>query len=447
MRQKASVRTSEPLNPGMNARAQRFYGVALSLGLSVSLWGAGCSGEAPEESPTPTVTPAAESPTPQPTVTWHGQIQPLVEKACIQCHVDGGIAPFSLETYETAKNWSPVMNIEVQAGTMPPWLPSDQCQSFLHARVLTSDEKALFQSWYEQGSPEGVAPSSSNPTSEPAEGPELEWVDTTVEMSAAYTPTGTLQDEYQCFIMDPKTTEDEFIVGFEVLPGTLNMVHHVLVYSADPGEAQAQDAADPAIGWQCFGGPGVSDPSLVGAWVPGSPPTVVPAGTGVGLEAGRVLVMQIHYNLDNTAPVADLTSMKLQYAREKVTPAIMTPIGNGNFTIPPNTSGYQVTATVTLDRALKVWGLAPHMHTAGVSINATYKRGGTDTCLVDIPRWDFHWQQFYFYGRDGLNQYVDGKKGDVVTLTCTFDNPLDVSIQQGEGTSDEMCLSYFYVTL
>jgi hypothetical protein len=33
-----------------------------------------------------------------------------------------------------------------------------------------------------------------------------------------------------------------------------------------------------------------------------------------------------------------------------------------------------------------------------------------------------------------------------VTLTCAWDNPGTSPVSWGEGTSDEMCINYFYVT-
>src|SRR5688572_20154389 len=41
---------------------------------------------------------------------WHQDIAPLVHANCLGCHVDGSIAPFSLETYEAAAIWSALMN-------------------------------------------------------------------------------------------------------------------------------------------------------------------------------------------------------------------------------------------------------------------------------------------------------------------------------------------------
>lgn len=419
------------------------YATALLLTLPLLL--SACSGnDEADPSPSPEVTPTAAptSPTPAPSVTWYGQIQPLVQKSCIQCHVTGGIAPFSLETYETAKVWAPVMNREVQSGSMPPWMPSADCQSFAYARVLTAEEKALFATWTEEGAPEGK-PEQAPATAVENSVPVLEWVDDTLVMPQPYTPPSNTTDQYQCFVLDPTLQADKSVVGFEVLPGNLSEVHHVLVYAVDKASAEANDAADSTVGYACFGGPGTSQASLVGAWVPGSGATVLPTGTGLPMKAGQVLVMQLHYNMDFVAPGPDQTGISLQYARESVTQALMTPISQNKFSIPAGATGYDVSVNYTVPAQVKLWGIAPHMHQLGQRISVTLTQNGKDTCLIDIPAWDFHWQQFYFYQND---TYIQGQKNDIVTVQCRFDNTTDYTVSHGEGTSDEMCLSYFYVT-
>jgi len=64
-----------------------------------------------------------------------------------------------------------------------------------------------------------------------------------------------------------------------------------------------------------------------------------------------------------------------------------------------------------------------------------------DACLIDVPKWDFHWQSSY--------QYVTPKtlqSNDEVELSCTWDNPGMSTVTSGEGTADEMCVNFFYVT-
>jgi hypothetical protein len=86
------------------------------------------------------------------------------------------------------------------------------------------------------------------------------------------------------------------------------------------------------------------------------------------------------------------------------------------------------------------------MHLLGRSIRVELVPGGEDArVLLDIPRWDFHWQNVY-----RLEEPVPVEAGDRVRVTCRH----DVSLRQGEpryvvwgeGTTDEMCLAVLQVT-
>jgi hypothetical protein len=92
------------------------------------------------------------------------------------------------------------------------------------------------------------------------------------------------------------------------------------------------------------------------------------------------------------------------------------------------------------------------MHLLGTSLRADrVSPGGAEACVVDVPRWDFHWQQAYATPAD---KPVVLNPGDAIRLSCTYDNtaknqpvlngsqPPPADIKWGEGTRDEMCLLY-----
>jgi hypothetical protein len=82
-----------------------------------------------------------------------------------------------------------------------------------------------------------------------------------------------------------------------------------------------------------------------------------------------------------------------------------------------------------------------HLHGTAIKLSSFHPDGGT-TCGIDIPRWDFHWQEFYYYVDP-----LPGDPGDLVRLECTFDNTQgDRPLTWGEATTDEMCLTYLYFT-
>ncbi|HSI97433.1 MAG TPA: hypothetical protein VK926_03655, partial [Gaiellaceae bacterium] len=96
---------------------------------------------------------------------------------------------------------------------------------------------------------------------------------------------------------------------------------------------------------------------------------------------------------------------------------------------------------------------AGHMHLLGASIRVTLAPGTPrERVLLDIPRWDFHWQNAYKLARP-----LRAQAGDVVRVTCRHDVRKRRSgaygasrtpryVLWGEGTTDEMCLGILQVT-
>jgi hypothetical protein len=97
----------------------------------------------------------------------------------------------------------------------------------------------------------------------------------------------------------------------------------------------------------------------------------------------------------------------------------------------------------------KMYSAAPHMHTLGKRVTVSV----SGKLVVELPKWDFHWQQTY-----GLKDPLVLKASDLMQLTCEYDNsaanqPVIDGVQQppkdvawGEGTADEMCLNYFAIS-
>jgi hypothetical protein len=106
----------------------------------------------------------------------------------------------------------------------------------------------------------------------------------------------------------------------------------------------------------------------------------------------------------------------------------------------------------TLPVDVSILGIMPHMHLLGKSINAYAIRPAGDTDkLIEIPEWDFHWQDCYFFPR--FKKLVNGS---VLRSEATYDNtsanpenpsspPRDV--YAGQNTTDEMMVTYAVYTL
>jgi len=436
----------------------REYTVGSGLGMLTmacafsALGGLGCSSEAAGTS-------VNEAP-----ASYHKDIAPLVEVKCAGCHVEGGIAPFALTTYDDIKAMAPAMKAAVNAKTMPPWPASDTCTDYLGDRSLTDQQISRLVGWIDNGMPEGNAGEAPVEVQDNRLG--LSRVDLELPMPIAYTPKLS-PDEYRCFYVDWPETETTYVTGVGVTPGYTPIVHHVIAFLAPPEvlpEFDALDAADAAPGWTCFGGPGGSPgkASWVGAWVPGSLGADLPEGTGIEIPPGSKLIVQMHYNTSTTEPAPDQTKLLLKTDKTVEKKAAMLPYTNFSWVkaktmdIPAHTNdvthtfsgdltkfaGFISNGAVSPNVPLTIYNIGAHMHTHGTNIELGITRStGATECMVDIPRWNFHWQGSYTFTQPKVIE-----PGDEISMKCVYDNPGMTDMNWGEGTGDEMCLSTFFVT-
>jgi hypothetical protein len=438
---------------------------------------AACTSPAPWPSSTP-VHPSVEGPSnpsdaePRTKLTYYHDIQPIIEGKCVECHKPNGIAPFAFQKPSDVTSRSALISSVVSSKAMPPWPPSDSCNAYERDRSLSSDQIDTLTSWIAGGAPVG-----DPATQVKAQAPEgLSHVDLNLEMPKAYKPNES-PDDYRCFLIPWTQKRRQYVTGLGITPGDPHIVHHAIVYVAPPNqvaEYQALDTNKGGPGWTCFGGPGVEGlPQWLGAWAPGATGADFPAGTGILVEPGSAIVLQVHYNTANTPPALDRTSVAVELASEVTTPAALVPFADpswlkGNMPIPAGSTDttYNYAADITRvasklsvgvladDVPLKVYGAGLHMHTRGTQINTRINRkGGSSDCLLDIPSWDFNWQGIYTLATPTVFN-----PGDEAYLECHWNNTAanqpyvdgmqvkPSKLNWGETTEEEMCLDLLYLS-
>ena len=125
--------------------------------------------------------------------------------------------------------------------------------------------------------------------------------------------------------------------------------------------------------------------------------------------------------------------------------------------IPAGDPEVQFTRTVRnwSDQDVTLGSVTGHMHLLGKRLKVEVVRAdGAEECALELPEWDFEWQQAYQLPDDDR---ITLAPGDGLRLSCTYDNsaenqpvvngeqqePRDVT--WGEGSLDEMCLTYLGV--
>ena len=94
--------------------------------------------------------------------TYNEHLFPVFERQCGSCHVEGGVGPMSLLTYQDAYPWTQSIREEVLALRMPPWKAEDGFGDFSNGHVLPAHEMDMILEWSAGGYPQG--PRDQTPT-------------------------------------------------------------------------------------------------------------------------------------------------------------------------------------------------------------------------------------------------------------------------------------------
>src|SRR5690242_13243496 len=86
--------------------------------------------------------------------TFSGDVAPILYRQCAACHRPGGVAPFSLLTYEDASRRAALIAKVTASRYMPPWLPVEP--HFADERRLTDAEIGTLARWAAAGAARGA---------------------------------------------------------------------------------------------------------------------------------------------------------------------------------------------------------------------------------------------------------------------------------------------------
>ena len=435
-------------------------------------------------------------------ITYSNQISRIFQKRCVECHREGEVAPFALKGYEDAAGWADTIAEVIRDQRMPPWHADPAHGDFINDSRMTDEEKELVFKWVKAGAPEGDPKDLPKPI-EYAKGWRIPTPDLVLEMAEDYQVPAEGEVAYQYFVMDPKLTEDKWIVAAQCVPGNAEVVHHIIAFVLPPEIAKDMpvghfSASERPPGSPRFGGgdsgrrrapkkvvdatpKGESLPEGAGpkdgnraphraglpgdiskrvaimrslftnylvAMAPGTPPMMLKDGMAKKLPAGSKIVFQSHYTPNGKAK-PDKSKIGLVFTdaknvkREVVTRNVL----EQAFEIPPYDGNYEVTGSLRFREDTLLLEMFPHMHLRGkaFSYTAVYPDGRREI-LLDVPHYDFGWQNIYTFREPKLMP-----RGTVLECVAHFNNSAEnlsnpdpgASVRFGDQTWEEMMIGFF----
>ena len=348
-------------------------------------------------------------------VTFSHDVAPILYRRCAPCHHSGGVAPFSLLTYQDAAKRAQSIATVTRQRVMPPWLPA--APHFRDERRLSNAEMATLSHWAAAGAPAG------NLSAAPAaphfrDGWQLGEPDLEAKMALDFAVPADGSDLYRCFVAPMTIAQDHWVRAVDMRPGNPQVVHHAILFEDISGTARKRDTGS---GYDCFGTPGFLPARGLGGWTPGSLPYQAPDDMPELLHAHADLVLQVHYHPFGRA-VTDRTAVALYFTDRKPTRhAQDIPLGSNRIYIPPGDRAYKVTDHFSIPVDVDVIGINPHAHyICKDMLGYAVLPNGTRRTLLHIPDWNFNWQQQYLYPTP-----VRLPAGTDLAMEFTYDNSDD----------------------
>jgi len=393
-------------------------------------------------------------------VTFHRDVEPILQKHCQTCHRPGEIAPMSLMTFEAARPWARAMKSQVLTREMPPWYADPTIGRFRNERSLTQREINALVTWADTGAPRGSANDAPPPVTFP-DGWEIE-PDIIVDVPPFDVPARGIM-EWTTVAMPSGFTSDTWVTSIEIRPSERSVAHHIcfgvrahregVAYYTPVANVIARDSDGAALprgrGSAASGGLGFD-----ACYLPGSGALDLSHSNSAKLiPANSDFVVQVHYTTTGT-PVTDRPRIGMTVARKKPTrlfvtyaAAPTTGTSADRFRIPAHEPHYESVFEATVMHYAELVWMLPHMHLRGKDMTWTVRfPDGREQVVLHNDRFDYSWQIGYEPAKPirlpkGSTLYVVGHH-DNSTNNRFNPNP-DTDVYYGDQAWEEMMSPWF----
>ena len=408
-------------------------------------------------------------------VTFHRDVQPILQTRCQVCHRPGDVAPFPLMTFAEALNWADDIKEYVASRRMPPW-PITGGVAMKNDIGLSATEIATIVKWVDEGCPKGNPADAPKPAEFPSrenwEGPTPPDIILKMPETFHLAPHG--EDHYRTIVFPLNNTEELYVIKTQFIPGNKRIVHHSLAFydgtgivldaqkrlgKSKPSKPENADTEDYGPGYDSGMGLGFIPNPLatknkdnrggnLSGWVPGQVSITNPEGVNSVLPPDSNAFMQIHYQRTGRPETDSGSRLAIWLSKSKLENYATSYIADTSFRmIPTGISEFKSTGARVVSEDCHLWFMSPHMHLLGKEFRVWHQAKGVSErkLILELKNWDFNWQSRYT-----LKEPIFMEKGSTLQLEAILDNssrnPNNPSsppktVFLGENTTDEMAFA------
>ena len=330
--------------------------------------------------------------------TWNDQIGSIIETRCVTCHAPGRSGPFSLATFDAVRNRATFLIEVVEAGRMPPWLPS--AGVFEHQRTISKSEVSAIRAWRDGGSPIGEGP----PKILAAALDGAFQTDLVLQMPAAF----VIPEESDLAWHSGEL--DVHGVNFSLensAPLKVRAIRHVAAapramkvaaFAFDTtGTGRYLDDRDSRVGFLMGGDAGLRPVGADGLILTGSGDFRLPVGFHLPVEPGSDLVVQFQYRPTGKAErLQERIELEFVPEDQESRPVRWLPLAVGRVQIDAEAVKTYTSKEIVLEAAVDLVGLSPRAIEIckSLRIDAVFP-SGVRQLILQISDWDHHQRETY----------------------------------------------------
>lgn len=319
-------------------------------------------------------------------ISYVKDVAPILEKKCVACHLEGGIGPFPMTSYDMVKGFAPMIREVLRTDRMPPWNVDPHVGKWADDKSLSAAEIKTVVHWVEQGAPRGAGADPLAAKRRVAQQWPLGKPDLVLEIPAYTIPASGVVD-YQRPVMVNPLTEGRWVKASTFVVNQRQAVHHFLTgYLKEvPADGKGNESR-----W------GAS----MGGYAVGAESTLWPKNVGTYLPPGGAIGAQAHYTPFGKE-VTDKSQLGLYFYKTGETPDLVmrnSVIVDPTIVIPAGEARHKETAYIDFPKEALLYSAFPHAHYRGYASDLWIEYpDGARKRLLAMPRYDFNWQREYTF--------------------------------------------------